>query len=37
MKRDLPALCYRKGRKGHVYYYPHGARGKGKSKQRETE
>jgi integrase len=29
VKRDLPARCYRKGRKGHVYYYPHGARGKG--------
>jgi integrase len=29
MRRELPPLCYRKGRKGHVYYYPHGARGKG--------
>lgn len=29
MKRDLPAFCYRKGRKGHVYYYPDGAGGKG--------
>lgn len=29
MKRELPALCYRRGRKGYVYYYPHGARGKG--------
>ncbi len=29
MRRELPPLCYRRGRKGYVYYYPHGARGKG--------
>lgn len=29
MKRELPPYCYRKGRKGHIYYYPNGAKGKG--------
>ncbi len=29
MRRELPPLCYRRGRKGFIYYYPHGARGKG--------
>ena len=29
MKRTLPPLVYPKGRKGHLWYYPHGARGKG--------
>jgi integrase len=29
VKRTLPPLVYPKGRKGHLWYYPHGARGKG--------
>jgi integrase len=29
VKRELPPRCYHKGRNGHVYYYPHGARRKG--------